>query len=290
MESRVRRRCGLSVTSTASFFRVRLHGIRGPFEALQPPRVRYPISWHGERHCLAIRWLSAEPKPGIGCGWSSSVRMVSRAETTRPSASAPAPIRMISLHWWLTTRPARQISRNGSAFIRLVSRSLPSTSRFIAVFKLWAQDKQRPPSDIGAEQCERQLPTGEISFHPQWTSSLLPHRSLATRSSRRRRPCGWSRHRTVRGFPGGRIPASGTPVALDRLTATGAAARGSPGTGTSLPVTRPGPVGHGANLCPFLILRLAVERPEPGASIRSRRSPALARGTPRSRRHRPQSR
>ena len=48
MEFRVRRRCWLSVISTASFFRMRLHGRRVRFKALQPPRVRYPIWWQGE--------------------------------------------------------------------------------------------------------------------------------------------------------------------------------------------------------------------------------------------------
>jgi hypothetical protein len=40
---------------------------------------------------------------------------------------------------WRPTRPGRPISRKRSAFIRFVSHSLPSTSRFIAAFRLCAR-------------------------------------------------------------------------------------------------------------------------------------------------------
>ena len=66
-------------------------------------------------------------------------RMVCRAVIMVLNASAPAPRRMISLRAWLTTRPGRPISRKRNAFIRFVAQSLPSTSRFIAVFRLCAR-------------------------------------------------------------------------------------------------------------------------------------------------------
>ena len=170
MEFRVRRRCWLSVISTASFFRMRLHGRRVRFEALQPPRVRYPIWWQGE--LLPPDQMAGGRARNRDAGWSSSVRIVSRVETIRPRASVPAPRLVISLRSWLTTRPARHISR-------------------IALFRLWGSPA--PPSGIGAEQCERQLrrdqfsSLGELvttpnrSGVPLWPNSCIGNGSCADR-------------------------------------------------------------------------------------------------------------
>src|SRR5208283_1615156 len=74
-------------------------------------------------------------------------------------------------------RPGRPISRKRRAFIRLVTQSLPSTNRFIAVFRLWARIIKAHQAALAPNRPDGSFPPARSLFITEWTSSLLPQRS-----------------------------------------------------------------------------------------------------------------
>ncbi len=99
--------------------------------------------------------------------------------------------RMISLLACLTTRPAMQMTPKRTAFRRLLTHSPPSTSRFIAEFRLNASTTIAHHAAFAPNFPDGSLPPARSSFSTECTSSplrqaqgrLLPHLCLYHRIS-----------------------------------------------------------------------------------------------------------
>ena len=131
-------------------------------------------------------------------GSCASARIL-RGHRRVASAWAPPPRRMISWRAWLTTRPGRPIRWKRSAFMRLAAHPLAQRETLHHGGQIERQDRQRPPGRHWRERSPEGIcPAARMEFVAEWTSWSFPQRSRSRPDQAlRRRPCGWSRRRTV---------------------------------------------------------------------------------------------
>ena len=189
-------------------------------------------SWDKEERCLPIRWLVARPAMPRdrlrGSSGRSAIECpdrLARVDNCRQRFSARAQAND-QLACMVDHTSRKLISRKRSAFIRFVAQSLPSTSRFIAVFRLCARIIKAHHAALAPNSADGSCPPARSLFtSPNELPRSCRSARAATRSPDRRRPCGWSPCRTVYRCPCWRTPASGTAVALHRPAAVGAMER-----------------------------------------------------------------